>query len=164
RLGSESLDELPVRHATLLEALAGALVVLARGLDEEGVPLARADPAAEGLFRRGRRVALPEEGLDDHGTTARRTRRSVELPHREAMGRADERALADPVERGDDLVARGRERHRTSCPLAEWFARFRNAAPVRSLGRVGSGPRMCERIEDDAASWRVRVRVQIGER
>ena len=80
------------------------------------------------------------------------------------MGRADERALADPVERGDDLVARGRERDRAPGPLAERFARFRNAAPVRSLGRVGGGPRMCERIEDDAASWRVRVRVQIGER
>jgi hypothetical protein len=164
RIGSEPLDELPVRHATLLEALARALVILARGLDEERMALAGADPAAEGLFRRGRGVALPEECLDDHGAATRRAGRSIELPHRHAMGRADERALAHPVERGNDLVARGRERDRASGPLAERLARFRHAAPVRPLGRVGGGPRMGERIEDDAASWRVRVRVQIGER
>jgi len=62
------------------------------------------------------------------------------------------------------FVAGGRERDRAASPLAEGFARLRDPAAIRTLGGVGRGPRMRERIEDHAAPWRVRVRVQVGER
>ena len=128
------------------------------------MPFACADAAAEGLLRRGGRVALPQEGFDDHGTAAGRAGRSVELAHRDAMGRPDEGAFSDAIERGKDLVSRGGERDRASGPLAERFAGLRDAAPICALGRIGRGPRMRERIEDDAAPGRIRIRVQIGER
>ena len=163
-VGPEPLDELPVRQAPLLEALARSLVVLGRGLDEEGVPFAGADAAAEGLLRGGGRVALPQEGFDDHGTAAGRAGRSVELAHRDAMRHPDEGAFSDAIEPGKDLVSRGRERDRASGPLAERFAGLRDAAPICALGRIGRGPRMRKRIEDDAAPGRIRIRVQIRER
>ena len=128
------------------------------------MPFAGADAAAEGLLRGGGRVALPQEGFNDHGTAAGRAGRSVELAHRDPMGHPDEGAFSDAIERGKDLVRRGRERDRASGPLAERFARLSDAAPIRALGRVGGGPRMRERIEDDAAPGGIRVRVQIRER
>ena len=80
------------------------------------------------------------------------------------MRRADERAVAHAVERGEDLVGRGRERDDAARPFAKRLARFGDAPPVRLLGGVGGGPGMRERIEDDTAARRVRVRVEIGER
>ena len=99
RIRAEPLDELPVRHAALVETLARPLVVLGRGLDQKGVPLTRANATAEGLLRRRRGVALPEESLDDHRTSACRAGRAIKLAHRDAVGRANECALADAIER-----------------------------------------------------------------
>src|SRR5205807_8085233 len=78
-IGAETLDELPIGHAPRLGPARALLVVVVDGLDEEGAALARADAAAEGLLRRHWRVALPQEGLDDHRAVTRRAMRSVEL-------------------------------------------------------------------------------------
>src|SRR3982074_2675646 len=99
RIGPEALDELPVRHAAWLEAARTLLVVVVDGLDEEGAALAGADTAAEGFLRRHRRVALPEERLDDHRPVTRRAVRAVELAHRDAVRGADERAVGNTLER-----------------------------------------------------------------
>src|SRR5438874_63526 len=112
--GAEALDELPVRHAALLEPLARPLVVFGGGLDEKRAPFASADAAAEGLLRRRRRVALPEERLDDHRTAAGRAYRAIELAHRDAVRRTDEGALTHAIERCDDVLARGREGDRAA--------------------------------------------------
>ena len=164
RIGTEPLHELPVRHAAGLEPLARLLVVLGRGFDEERATLASADAAAERLFRRGGCVAFPEERFDDHGSAACRAGRAVELAHRNAVRRPDERALSHSIERREDFVAGRRERDRAARPFAQRVARFRNATPIGALGGVRRRPRMRERIEDDAAARRVRVRVEVGER
>src|SRR5207249_5168360 len=107
RIRAEPLDELPIRHAPLVETLARPLVVLGRGLDQKGVPLTGANATAEGLLRRGRGVALPEKSLDDHWTAACRAGRPIDLAHRDAVRRANEGALADTIERRQYFVSRG---------------------------------------------------------
>ena len=102
-IGSESLDELPVRHAPRLEPARALLVVGVDRLDEEGAALTRAYAAAEGLLRRHGRIALPQEGLDDHRPVTGRAVRTVELAHRDAVRRADEHAVGDALERGEDI-------------------------------------------------------------
>src|SRR5207247_10019826 len=91
-----------------LGPLAGEGVVIARRLDEQRAPLARADAAAERLFGRRGGIAFPEERLDDHRPAARRARRSVELAHRDPVWCTDEHALADAIERREDLARGGR--------------------------------------------------------
>src|SRR2546427_604471 len=164
RVGPEPLDELPVRHPAFVEPLARFGVVVVRGFDQERAPFAGADATAESLLRGHRRVALPEEGFDDHRTTARRAGRAVELAHRDAMRSADERALSHAIERGEDLVARRRACDDAPGPFAEEVPGLRDASSIGALGGVGSGPGIPERVEDDPAPWRGRVRGEIRER
>src|SRR5204863_7184059 len=49
RIRAEPLDELPVRHAALVDTLARPAVVLGRGLDHKAVPLTGANATAEVL-------------------------------------------------------------------------------------------------------------------
>ena len=89
--------------------------------------------------------------------------RAVELTHRDAVRRADERAVGDTLERREHVFERRREGDDGAGPFAERLARLRHAAPIRGLDGVGGGVRMCERIEHDAAPGRVCGRVDLGE-
>jgi len=126
--------------------------------------LSRADAAAERLLRGDRCVTLPEERLDDHRTAAGRAGARVELAHRDAVRRPDERALPDPIERAKHFVSGRREGDHSARPLAERIPRPRDTAPVGALGGVGRRPRVSEWVEDHAASRCVRAHVEIRER
>src|SRR2546423_480543 len=122
-MGTETLDELPVRHPSRLEPLARDGVIVARRLDEQRAPLARADAAAERLLGRRGGITFPKERLDDDRPAARRARRSVQLAHRDPVWCAHEHALADSIERREDLIRGGRLCDHTPRPFPEPLTR-----------------------------------------
>ena len=131
RIRAEALHELPVRHTAWLEPASALLVFAVDAFDQKGAALARADAAAKCLLRGHRRVALPEECLGDDRSMARRAVRAIELAHRDAVGRADQRAVGHALERGEHRLGGRREGDDGAGPFTDRLARFRYAAPVR---------------------------------
>src|SRR5439155_2293987 len=153
----------PVRHAARLDASRALLVLGIDRFDQKRPAIARADTAAEGLLRGHGRIALPEERLHDDRRTARRAARAVELAHRDAMRRADERRIGDTLERDEELVRRRRHSDDIASPRTEGLSRARDPAATDVFRGVGSGPGERERIEDESSLGRIRRRERRGE-
>jgi hypothetical protein len=133
-IGAETLDELPVRHATRLETARALLVVGVDRFDEQGAAFARADAAPERLLVRNWRVALPRGCLDDDRAVARRAVRAVQLAHRDAVRRSRRACCprrARTPRRPPRPVARARRRRAPTRRAARAMSRCR-AGPTQS--------------------------------